>query len=501
MRYIKLALAVIFILITVFAVACENKTEVYGKAVSINETSLVFDGSEIKNIELLKHNIKQFTKLNYVDMGSFAVDPSAGQQLKEEFPGVEFKYEILLDIFGTKYPAYVDSLDFSHVEVNDITDLENALPSLHSIKKVSMGENFVEAERLEKLENEYPDVEFDIIALYDIYGRKVREDSSLLNLNKADIDEHLTEKLSLLKNLKRVELYAQPDLTLDQRVELVKAFPDLSFGWDYTFMGDDYDSNSQELILKNVKLKSTEDVEKFLTIFPNIKFVDMSYCGISNEEMAELRSKFEGQCEIVWMLKLGIWELRTDATSFSVLVVYLRECRVIKNKDLEVLKYTTNLQALDLGHQSITDISAICEYCPELRILILADNKVGDISPITKLKHLHYVEFFWRNDFTDLSPLKECRELVDINISYVYTLRNFEALYDFPMLERLWIEHLKISNAEVAALRKTYPKAKIVDVGKGSVDQGWRTHPRYYAMIYAFRHPLEPLSDEFMKFG
>ncbi len=501
MKYLKMALAVIFSLITAFAAAGENKTEVYGKSVLINETSLVFDGGEIQSVELLKHNIKQFTKLKSVNMGSFAIDPMEGEKLKEEFPGIEFKHEILVQIFGKKYPSDADFLDFSKFEINDISELELALPSFHSLKKISMGENLVEAERLEKLENEYPDVEFDVIALYDVYGRKIREDGSLLNLNNAPIDEHLEEKLSLLTNLKRVELYEQPSLTLDQRVELVKTFPGLSFGWDYTFMGDEYDSNSEELILKNVKLKSTEEVEKFLTIFPNIKFVDMSYCGISNEDMAELRSKFEGRCEIVWTLKFGIWEMRTDATSFSVLVAWLDECRIIKNKDLELLKYTTNLQALDLGHQAITDITAICEYCPELRILILADNKVKDITPISKLKHLHYVEFFWGNKFSDLSPLAECKELVDINISYVYPLRDFSALYEFPMLERLWIEHLSISNAEVEALRKHYPNAKIVNIGKGSVDNGWRTHHRYYSMIYAFRHPLEPLKDDFMIYG
>lgn len=500
MRYLRLAFAVIFSIITVFAVACENKTEVYGKSVLINATELVFDGSEIRSVDMLKHNIRQFTNLSSVNMGTFAVDKSEGDELKAEFPDVEFKYEINIELYGNKYPSNSKVLDLSSLEINDVAELENSLDLFHSLEKISMGENLVEADRLSALENKYPEVEFDAIALYDVYGRKIREDGTLLNLNNAEIDEHLVEKLSQLENLTRVELYAQ-DLTLDERFELVKALPHITFGWEYTFKGEYYDSNSENLHLKNVKLKNTEEVEKLLTIFPNIKFVDMSYCGISNEEMAELREKFKDQCEIVWMLKFGIWELRTDATSFSVLVAWLEECRIIKDRDLEILKYTTNLQALDLGHQSITDISKICEYCPELRILILADNKVKDISPIAKLKHLHYIEFFWGNKFTDLSPLAECKELVDINISYVYTLKDFSALYDFPMLERLWIEHLSISDKEVKALKETYPTAKIVNIGKGSVDNGWRTHPRYHSMIYAFRHPLEPLDDNFMCYG
>ena len=62
------------------------------------------------------------------------------------------------------------------------------------------------------------------------------------------------------------------------------------------------------------------------------------------------------------------------------------------SKDIQVLKYCTDLQALDLGHQRITDLSVIGNYLKDLRILILADNKVSDVSPLANLKHLHYLQ-------------------------------------------------------------------------------------------------------------
>ena len=64
----------------------------------------------------------------------------------------------------------------------------------------------------------------------------------------------------------------------------------------------------------------------------------------------------------------------------------------LTSADIEVLKYCTDLQALDLGHQAITDISVIGDYLTQLRILILVDNKVNDLTPLSKLKHLHYLE-------------------------------------------------------------------------------------------------------------
>ncbi|MBQ4224266.1 MAG: leucine-rich repeat domain-containing protein, partial [Prevotella sp.] len=44
-------------------------------------------------------------------------------------------------------------------------------------------------------------------------------------------------------------------------------------------------------------------------------------------------------------------------------------------------RYCTKLKGLDLGHNAITDISFI-ENMPHLRVLILADNDLTDISPL-----------------------------------------------------------------------------------------------------------------------
>ena len=71
-----------------------------------------------------------------------------------------------------------------------------------------------------------------------------------------------------------------------------------------------------------------------------------------------------------------------------------------------MLKYCTDLRALDIGHQAITDLSVIGEHLTELRVLIIADNKVTDLTPLSNLRHLHYLEFFV-NRVSDLSPLAE----------------------------------------------------------------------------------------------
>ena len=159
----------------------------------------------------------------------------------------------------------------------------------------------------------------------------------------------------------------------------------------------------------------------------------------------------------------------------------------LTNDDCKVLKYCTDMVALHIGHNKVTDISFL-QYMPDLRILILVDNWDGDtsdhylsdLSYVKYCKKLMYLEFFV-GDVTDLSVLADLNEMVDLNISY-NPVSDITPLLNYPKLERLFLEHTNVSEADYELLKKTYPDAQIVLYGEGSVDQGWRTHPRYYAM-------------------
>ena len=55
-----------------------------------------------------------------------------------------------------------------------------------------------------------------------------------------------------------------------------------------------------------------------------------------------------------------------------------------------------------------------------------------------------------------------------------------------------------LSAVDAALLTETYPDAKVGTVGEGSVDQGWRTHQRYYAMRDMWINNY--ISDSFSKY-
>ena len=221
----------------------------------------------------------------------------------------------------------------------------------------------------------------------------------------------------------------------------------------------------------------------------------MSNTNLTNEQLGALREQFP-KVRIDWVVHLGKWSLRTDAVAFSVLIVQY-DYKRMTSEDIQVLKYCTELQALDLGHQAIEDISVIGEYLPNLRVLILADNKIKDISPIAKLKHLHYLELFM-NNITDSTPLASCKELVDVNISFNYHFSNVDGIMDLPLLERLWLISDNISAESYKKIRERYPNVNMVTTGSGSTNSGWRTHERYFAMIDMYRNNY--ISDSFLKY-
>ena len=48
-------------------------------------------------------------------------------------------------------------------------------------------------------------------------------------------------------------------------------------------------------------------------------------------------------------------------------------------------------------------------------------------------------------------------------------------------------------------IKKKYPKVNVVTTGYGSTESGWRTHPRYFAMIDMF-NKRNYISELFSKY-
>lgn len=238
-----------------------------------------------------------------------------------------------------------------------------------------------------------------------------------------------------------------------------------------------------ELDISGKIISDKELFEKLVSVIPDGKKLIMCDCGYSNTEMEQLRATYPEK-DFVWRLYLGKWNLRTDDEAFGVEIYASDRYKKLTSEDIEVLKYCTNLYALDLGHQDITDISVIGGLT-KLRILILVDNRISDIRPLSNLTNLQYLELFV-NDIIDITPLAPCTELVDLNFGWNYVY-DMTYLYRHSKLERIWLPDNRIDESRFDEIRSVFPNAKIVFEDKDSVSSGWRTHERYYKLLGIFR--------------
>lgn len=410
---------------------------------------------------------------------------------------VYFLFARDVKIFEENFPRDTKILNLTNYPIDVSDEWIDKLGSFRNLETVKIEDKTISIDKKNYLIKLYPNIIFDIVTTIDIYDQTIREDETYIDLSNTNIDDSIIDLLEQFPKLEKINLSNQK-LEINKQLELISKYPNILFEWDVEILDRTVNSSITELDLSNSNVSDIESFKNSLKLLQNLKYLNMSDCNLSNEELGALREEFPN-IKIVWKLYFGVWSMQTDAVAFSVLITNFPYTR-LKSSDIEFLKYTTDLQALDLGHQALTDLTPIAEYVPNLRILILADNKITDISPLSKLKHLHYLELFM-NRVTDLSPLVECKELVDLNLSNVFTLSDVSPLLnnDFPVLERLWINKTLVSYNDYLALKEKYPNATIINTGSGSTNSGWRTHERYFAMIDMY-YKKNYISELFTKY-
>ena len=230
-----------------------------------------------------------------------------------------------------------------------------------------------------------------------------------------------------------------------------------------------------------------DDFDAFLTFLdkrPRLVKVDMFESRLKPEQIDLLAERYP-HIAFGWTIRLvEDHYIRTDATAYAA--NHSNRSKLHSSEDFRQLKYCKDLQALDLGHNSLEDISFMRDL-PKLKVIILANNFITDISPLADLKDLEYVELF-NNYIEDYSPLAQLPKLMDLNIAFNQS-QDFRPLYGLQGLERLWIYSANnrsssdpVDPAKVEALQAALPDTLINSTSYSTLG-GWRTHPRYYVVF------------------
>lgn len=435
-------------------------------------------------------------------------DHSLFLSLIRTYPELEIVCSVPID--GQLYAPDTTQLQLDSVTAEDV----EFLALLQNLTLVTI-DGSCDAEPLKALRDHCfsSDIELRLVAGEHIFSSK---DTSLTVENITD-DQILP--LSMMTQLETLHL-PEPEAGADSLLMLVDALPTTEVSWKKTVLGVTYPHDAVEIDLTDIvslaegqvpgdetayqkalnypilgteeavrssakvskfhplpdKTEGTEqlikEIESAMAYFPHAEKLVMCGTILDNELMSDFRERHREDYKVVWSVQCGELATRTD-TKFFMPVKY--HVYYFFTKDTPNLKYCEEVEAVDIGHMLVDDISFV-EYMPNLKYLVLTQTSVKDISPLATCKNLVFFEINWMRG-VDFSPLLECTALEDLCIG--------ETLEDItPILKMSWLKNLWLvghSHEDIRAAKASLPDTHIGAYYKKPED-GWRQLPNYYAM-------------------
>lgn len=438
-----------------------------------------------------------FDKLEAADFSGSSCYEEIAAWAREN-PQVTVKYTVTLPD-GREYDNNTSTVDLSALPAGTAQEAAGALSCLPELATVVLGNvggegSGLSLEDVATLRTALPDVSFDFTL--DLLGQSVEPDTRSVDLSGLDSDpDRLTEVaavLACLTKLEDVKLGGQSSgaLSWEDISMLATACPNAVLDYDFSLYGQELNLNAESLDFNHTQISDEgEEIRKILPLMRNCTYLDMDYCGVSNEAMAKIRDE-NPKVEVVWRIWFGEnYSVRTDTE------------RILASKptvggmiyDASALQYCTKLKYLDLGHNDdLSDLSFVSTM-PELEVLIIAMTNISDLSPLANCPKLEYLEIQETN-ISDLSPLAGLTNLAHLNICNQENITDASPLYGLTKLERLWIGcNTPIPEDQIAQLRTALPNCEINTTTNDPHGEAWRysaydpEEPKYY---WVPRHEL-----------
>ena len=334
---------------------------------------------------------------------------------------------------------------------------------------------------IRKLMEKYPGMQVDY--LLEAGGAVLKPDATDAVFTDLT-DAELLTALEFLPKLQTVTLKgALPELALLARVW--EENPQITFSWEVEICGRTFENTATEIDLCGIPMESVQEVEQKVVGLPLLQKVLMWDCGISNEEMESLNLRND-KVLFVWKVKLGEKvTVRTDIDNF----ICHNYGHFLEEGECDNFRYCTEIVALDLGHRDIKTCDFVA-YMPKLKYLILADTMVRDLTPLTGLENLIFLEVFLM-DLKSYEPLLSLKNLEDLNIGF--TTGELDVIKQMTWLKRLWWSKCELTWEEQKELRAALPNTEIqLHLNYSSTGAGWRENQNYYDMRNLLGMPIDP---------
>ena len=361
-------------------------------------------------------------------------------------------------------------------------DLEEALENLDylpQLKSVDLGSDSDGLSPVGMLQfrKSRPDLEFRYHCR--LLGKDSTLDETELDLTgvaESKIRSAL-KTIACMKNLKTIELGNDeeknaPDWELIR--SLRDAAPDAKIRYRFTLYDVPLTLEDEEIDLSyHYIADGWPEVLEIAECMPNLKTLLMDTCAVGNEDMEKIRDALP-DTEVIWRINFGgAYTARTNET--RILASSPSVGGALGDSDVAVFKYFTKMKYLDIGHNElITDLSFV-RYMPDLEVLIIAMNPLGDLSPLADCPKLEYLELFYSMT-DDLSPLAGLKNLKHLNVGHCPMLTDISPIYDLD-LERFYLgtfASCPVPPEQVDHYRELHPDCEVDNESWESSEGAWR---------------------------
>ena len=382
------------------------------------------------------------------------------------------------------------------------------LSRFHSLKRADFRGSSCQAE-LTAWALEHPEVELRCeVRLSD--GTLLPADTKEVDLTEAPTAENLLP-LVLLPELETVELgscedAAESDMDWEALAAAEAACPQAEFHYAFRLYKKSFDLQSTEMDLNHITMTDEGAlVKKVALCMPQLSLLDMDFCEVSDEAMADIRDSLPNT-EVIWRIWFGNgkrngYSVRTDVT--RILASNPDKAGELTPENTRSLQYCTKVKYLDLGHNDqMTDISFV-RYMPDLEVAVLAMGGFSDLSPLADCPKLEYLEI-QTSAASDLRPLAGLTNLRHLNIAYIFSLTDITPLYNLTNLERLWIgAYDPVPMEQIEEMQRRAPNCEIDYTTTNPTGGNWRyvgtdkeghgiLHPRYALLHEQFEYGRAP---------
>lgn len=387
-------------------------------------------------------------------------DYDALELLVDLRPDCQVNYRV--DLGGLRWGPGVRSIELQHA---DAEELAKNLPHLPAVETILLKTALPDPALVSRLQREFPQIGL----FYALEDRDVPLDAkaTMLSLNQCPLTLELAQKLiQCYPELQEAELL-ECGLEEEELRQLCDDNPQVFFLWEGSFGPVQLRTDAVEADLSGIPVTDLEALEQALPYYPKLQKVDLSDCGLENEELDALNKRHE-DVRFVWTVSVGKVRVRTDSLFFAP----VKTGQTVYEGQLDNLRYCPDVIAVDVGHMPLKTCDWV-RYFPKLQYLIIADTGISDITPLADCENLIFLEMFITL-CRDYSPLQQCKKLEDLNLCYTYGPA--DPVREMTWLKRLWWDGIRYNDKDIA---DSLPNTEVNLDSGSSTGGGWREGDHY----------------------